>query len=227
MSLRQGMPAGAGCRFRESFDSPLAVMDQGGVIVASSFPAGGGISPTGISARVTYDQTQSLLINASKMTLAVRIKAGTARATLCPLVAKCNVTVVDNQFILLVSTLNAPILYVPVTAADFATYVIATAPLVVGSEYVLHAVFDGTAALASRGILYRNGIVDPSTTFGPLPAALRASGAPLTVFNYHLSATFAPSNDYLMREAFVFDTAFSPAEVADSYASIMAQETSP
>ena len=72
MSIQPVKVAGDGSVFRCTFDNSFQVMEQGGVIVAANVDRG--ISPLGVSARVTYDQTQDLLINATQMTIAMRFR---------------------------------------------------------------------------------------------------------------------------------------------------------
>lgn len=215
MSISDNMPFSSKCVFKETFYSLNQVQSYGGVVVAATVDRG--ISPTGVNGRVTYGGTQNALVYATKATVRVRLRAGTARATLCPLISKCNTPIPDAQWIFLVSTLNAPIFYVPNAAADFVNYCVANAALVVGQEYTLHAVYDGSLAAGSRVILYRNGVLDASVINGVIPVSMRANSVPITIFSYDGSAATAPSNDYFLRDARVHAMAMSAAEVLDDY----------
>ena len=214
MRICQGNVAGSGVIFREDFASWTSISDNGGIVVASALPTGGGISPTGISGRVTYGGTEALLINATQMTVEMRFKAGTARAVLCPIVVKGNATTPDYQFLFLQGTGNEGVFYVPTAANDAGTYNKTIASYVTGTEYVVHAVFNGALAAASRAAIYKNGLLDPSTMFGTIPAVIRANAIPLTLFNYQAFAANSPSNDFILRRIQIYNFALSAADVA-------------
>jgi hypothetical protein len=226
MSLRQGMPAGAGCVFREDFLNTLAVNDQGGVIVASTVDRG--ISPLGVSARVTYDQTQGLLCNATKATIVMRFRTGVVvvdesmlHKEPSALNNNCFTTSLSN-----VAGNNRLSINVAASAADTSIYAYHTQCLA-NSEYTNYFVFDGALVGNARMLAYVNGLPVVLSYNNIMPAVLRSSSVPLTVFNRAGGTLNAPQTDFIMRQILIFDTAFSPAEVADSYASIAMQEITP
>jgi hypothetical protein len=232
VSLQQGMPAGAGCVFRESFDNTISVMDNSGVIVASSVDRG--ISPLGLSARVTYDQTRTLLINATKMTLALRFRTG---AELVPpgtpyrvVAGKCTAAgYANNQFLCMIDHASAgasPHIYLYVGPGT-ANSTLITAALSVSTEYTVHAVFDGDLAAALRVKWFLQGQSVVISNNGSMPAVMAGTPTPLCALNLDGGSTSAPPNDFILRSVGVFNFAMSPEECLDDYQQDMAQEVTP
>lgn len=227
MAIKPIHAAGDGVVFGDDFYSPASVMDNNGVIVASTISRG--ISPTGVSGRVTYVGTESLLINATQMTLEMRFVTGSAAPPLgwCDYVGKAASALTDNQFFVQRLNDGRLTLYVANAAADTGQYISTNAALAASTEYVAHLVYNGALAVGLRGAIYLDGLVAASTITGTLPASMRAAGAPLTAFNLYGGVNAAPANDTILRSFNVFDFAMDAGAVADRAAYLMGKELTP
>ena len=223
MRLVQGMPSASRCLLRDQFRSYKETSDAGGIVVASTIS--NGISPTGASGRVTYNGTEALLINATQATFVLRFKMFSVNnpAVTKSLIAKAPQALNDNQFFMQIEPNRLLNTIVCATAGDFANGAYLSAALVLGAEYVMHIVYNGALAAASRVLYYIAGAFSGTASYGTTPASMRVSAVPLTILNRHLAAAAAP-DDLLLREFRVHDRAFSAEEVADDYANITYSE---
>lgn len=211
--------AGDGTRFRQTFWSPQMVQDDGGVIVATNVSRGA--TPTGASARITYVGTESLGINASKMTVRVKLlTTATALASNPVLVAKSPSALNDNQWGIALASGGGGRPYIDIAnaPADSSQYALATANLLNSTLYVLHWVYDGSLAAASRIAMYANGAVIGQTIGGTIPAAMRASTSPVCLFNRNGGTVAAPPTDVTVYDFRIWDRALSALDVAQDYA---------
>jgi hypothetical protein len=213
--LREGTVNNDGCVFRQNFLARRYVLDATGVLVGCTVGLNGpGIKPTAASSRVTYDNTRALLINANKMTIRLRFRTGSAVPPLgwCNFLCKSPTALNDNQFF--VQRLNAGqlTLYIANAAGDSGQYISTNLVLAASTEYIAHFVYDGTLVAGSRGVIYLGGTVTASTITGLLPASMRASASPLTVFNLHGGAASAPATDTTLLDCALWSKAFSPDE---------------
>ena len=207
--------AGDGVVFADSFWSPATVMSQNGVIVAANVSRG--ISPTGASGRVTYVGTESLLINATQMTVEVRFRTPSVfpPAAAKGLIAKAPQALGDNQWFVQFATFPALAMFVCNAPGDFANLFYMD-PMLANTEYVAHLVYNGGLAVGSRGLIYLQGLPVATTITGTLPAAMRASASPVTVLNRDGGAAAAMPTDFILRSFRVMDRALSPAECLDA-----------
>ena len=213
MRLCQGGVAGSGVIFREDFASWTAISDNGGIVVASALPTGGGISPTGVSGRVTYGGTEALGINATQMTIELWFKtAAAAVATPRRLLAKVPAALNDNQFFVQQSGAGLLNFAVANAIGDYSQQVNTNAALSVSTEYLAHLVYDGTLAAGSRAIIYLNGTVPAQAIAGTIPVVMRANAIPLTVFNFNAEATHAPDTDFILRRVQIYNFALGEGE---------------
>ena len=216
--------AGDGIVFADSFWSPATVQAQNGVIVASTISKG--ISPTGATGRVTYGGTESLLINATQMTVAMRFKMFSVDNVAAKgFLGKNTLALTDNQFFVQINPPGRNLsLYVSSSAADTANYVYITTAMTLGAEATVHFVYNGGLAVGSRGAAYLNGLTTTSAIVGTLPATMRASASPFSVLSVWGNA---PDNDFILRNFRIFNFAMSAAEVSDDYYDLTNRELTP
>lgn len=214
MRIVQQLPRASDCVFREDFLNPSTVMDNGGIIVASTIAKG--LSPQGASSRVAYNGTEALLINAAEMTIAFKVKtsrlaAGAFQTVIC----KCPNALNDNQFLLQLAEVGGtqfrPFLYIASSAADTANYAYTTLinPL---TTYTLHAVYNGALAAASRVIWYINGLPSGTTISGTIPTRMRASAAKIGCPNYPDGVMYSLGVQGLLYWARIYSRAYTAAE---------------
>ena len=204
-----------GVLLRQVFVDRRIVQDNSGVLVGCNVGLyGPGIKTTAVSSRVTYDRTQSWLINANKMTIRARIRTGAANnGATRHLIAKTNTGYNDNQFFFGLFTNYRPFMAIANAVADTSQYSITDASLALSTTYVLHAVYDGTLGVGSRVIQYVNGLAVAATITGMIPAAMRANTIPLTLFNLNGGNTLAPDTDFTLLDCGLWAKALSPADV--------------
>jgi len=156
-----------------------------------------------------------LLINANKMTIRARIRTGAANnGATTHLIDKALSSYANNQFHFLMFTNWRPLVMIANAIADTSQYITANASLSLSTEYILHFVYDGTLAAGSRAALYSNGATLASTITGTIPATMRASPSPITVYNMDGGSILAPATDAVLYDFAIWQRAFSPAEVA-------------
>lgn len=201
----------------EDFPSRANMQSRGAVLVGCAVGADqrGSISPTAASSRVTFGGTQSVLANANKMTIALRFKTSAVLAA-GSIIAKSPDALNDNQWFVQFES-GYVALYIANAIGDFGQVLYTAATLATSTEYVMHAVYDGSLAAASRGVWYTNGVVGQTIT-GTLPTKMRASTVPITVFNRSSGTTRAPSTDFILRSARVYAAAWTAQECADDMA---------
>lgn len=210
--------------FAQSFESRRYVQDASGVLVGCNVGLRGpGIIPTAASSRVTYDRTQSLLINATQMTIrmALRTSGNGGGPQYCRWLTKIPAAANDNQFDLMIENTGAgmrPYLTIAATAADSANYCYMTGVLTASTDYILHAVYDGSAALGNRVIWYAHGLSAARAIVGTIPASMRAGGTKIGVLNYSNGVGNAPYSNVgpgVLYNARIWGVALSAAEVLD------------
>lgn len=211
--LAQGTVASDGCIFREQFFDRKMIVDQAGAIVACNVDRG--ISPTGTSGRVTYERTTGLLINATQMTIRAKFRTGATFPVDKSLIAKIPTATNDNQWA--VHTFGALTLgiYVSASAADLANLSYMNVALVANTDYVYHVVYNGALAAGSRIVHYSQGAAVANTIVGTIPAQMRASASPVSVFNFSGGANKAPPTDFLLFDFAIWNRAFSAQECLD------------
>lgn len=205
------------CVYRETFESLASVAQNGGV--NSLCTVAKGASPTTTSANIQAPNQSNLLSGATKATFVLRFK--TASTTLGALSRrlfdKANAALTNNQWLILQNTGTRTLsFYVPNSPTDYANYVVSSVSLGLATEYVVHFVYDGSLAAASRVKIYINGTLDGSPTItGTIAASMqRVTQTPAT---FGLTANAAPDSDFIMRSIEVFNTAFTQEDVTDSY----------
>lgn len=222
--LAQRMPRSANCVFREDFLNLGSVQDNGGVVVAATVDRG--LSAVNNTARVTYAGTESLRINATTMTVCVRLRTtGSSLASNPILAAKQPNALNDNQFavVLASGTGGRPYFQIANAPSDFGQYALSTEYLALASEYALFYVYDGALAAASRARLFAANLSLGAAVAelaksngGTIPAAMRVSAPPLSLFNYSgAGGAAAPPTDVVMREVLILGPALSLAEMQD------------
>ena len=203
---------------RQCFVSRRFVQDAGGVLVGCTVGLNGpGILSTATSSRVTYDRTQSLLINSNKMTVRVRLHTtGPALASNPVLISKGPSALNDNQFAVALASGGGGRPYIDIAnaAADVSQYCIATSNLLNSTDYVLHWVYDGSLAAANRIALYANGAAIGQSIGGTIPTTMRASASPLCMFQRAGGAAAAPPTDMPVYDFAIWNRALSAADVA-------------
>lgn len=230
MILMEQTPYGSGVLFKQKFRNLREVQDARGVVVASTVGAAGpGISPLGVSARVTYGGTHALLVNATQMTIRLRFRtASVQNVTTRRLLCKTPLANNDNQFFVQLQANHLPIVFIASSAADLANAFFLTAGSLPTSTIVtLHAVYNGGLAAGSRGLLYQNGLAVGTTIAGTIPVAMRASASPITLFQFDGGAVSAPDNDFVLYDCDLRDRALSAAEVYDDAFDLTYQEITP
>jgi hypothetical protein len=189
-------------------------MDLDGVIVNATVDRG--ISPTATSARVTFDQTQSLLVNVNKMTIALRFKTPAAFVVATQtILAKTDVAGALLQFWTSFYP-SAGVTYLMTSIGNAAGYFYPTDPLVVSTEYVAHLIFDGTLGAGVRAKTALQGQI-VSTGYDSIPSIIQAGPYPVTVLNRYADVASAPPNDFILRSVKIFDFAMTAEEVLDDY----------
>ena len=216
-------PEGSRLVFSEDFRTRQIIQSRGGVITGCSVGdyIGGSIKPTAVSSRVTFGGTESVGINATALTIACRFRTGVAIGTDRDICDKNNDGVTDWQWSFCLASNGTNVVlfwFLPTTGNDTGTYIRSSTVPQVSTEYLTHAVFDGSLAAASRGKLYINGVLDTIVVGGTPPTKLRASAYPVSVLNRADGATRAPPNDFVLRSVRIFNSAFSAQECADDYA---------
>jgi len=191
------------------------VQDAGGVLVGCTVGKyGAGIMPTAASSRITYGGTSAWLINANKMTVRTKFRTGVIAGTPARIICKAPNALNDNQFFLQLDLGTTLSFYVANAAGDFAQAIRANSVLASNTDYLWHCVYDGSLAAGSRAILYNLGSPVAATISGTIPTSMRASSAPLTVFNFYGSSGNAPPTDFVLYDFAIWQRAFSAAEVA-------------
>lgn len=212
--LREGTVNNDGCVFRAGFRLRREEQDQSGVFVGCTVGRyGPGIMPTAASSRVTYDNTRALLINQNKMTVRAKFRTPAALgAATYGFIAKSPNSLLDNQFFLQFHPGFIPAFFIANAPGDFGQYIYTNAALLASTLYVMHFVYDGTLAAASRGAIYSAGLAVASSISGTLPVTMRASASPLTIFNRDAAAGGAPPTDFTLFDCAIWNRAFSPSE---------------
>ena len=220
LRLAQRLPFASDCVFRDDFLNPGSVMDNGGIIVASNVSKG--ISPTGISGRVTYSGTNALLINATQATWMLRFRTGANAVANNPFLFTKTVAANRQWYASLSAGAVGGHLFFSIAAnlADTANYIQSAWEFALSTEYVVHVVYDGALAAANRLATYVNGVAAAMAVTGTTPAVMTASTTPVCVFQQNGGVNGAPATDFVLREARVYSRAYSAAEVADDYAAL-------
>jgi hypothetical protein len=201
--------------FAQDFTSRRMVQDAMGTLVGCNVGLRGpGIIPTALTSRVTYDRTQSLFVNASKMTIRTKFRTGAVVPNNKYAVCKGPITFNDNQWLQIIAG-GSFLQYIAASAADVANYATCDTLFLASSTYVMHMVYDGALAVGSRIIWYMNGSPAPTTIVGTIPASMRAGASPVTVFQAAGGSTNAPDTDFTLFDAKIWSVALTPAEVAD------------
>lgn len=217
------MPFASRCVLREDFYSLALVQGNGGVVVNATVDRG--IRPNTAGAIVTYGGTQSLLINSARMTIRARFRtASVQNVTARQLLNRFGGG--DNQFLFQLNANHTPIFAISNAPGDASNYFNFTAAIPAGTLTVVHAVYDGTLAAASRGVCYRDGLAAGTSISGTLPVTMRASANPLRVFNLS-GGVAAPDSDFTLYDFAIFGSAMSATEVADDYADLTYREVVP
>jgi hypothetical protein len=206
--------------FSEQFRNRQAIQSRGGVLVGCRVGdyQGGSISPTAASSLVTFKGTESALINATQMTIALRFKMPTANnVAQTVLLAKAPTALNANQWHLTIEANRILRLYVANAAADVSQYVSVDVALTAGADYVVHAVYNGGLAANLRGAMYLQGAVVASTITGTLPASMRVGTAKVTAMNLDGGAALAPATDAVLYRADTMSEAWSAQACLDDY----------
>ena len=231
--MQEARVAGENRIFRADFATRRSIQDLGGVIVACSVPGAGGVSPTGATGRITFLGTESLAVNATKMTVAFRIKTPAVFAAVQTrnVVSKSPSALNDNQWFVQWQASGPDVIlawFLASAAGDFANYVSTTAGMLNSTEYMFHLVYNGGLAAASRALMYKNGAVTAKVDNGTIPAAMRASASPVTVLNRSGGTTQAPDTDTILRTVSIYPgVAFSAADCAADYINALASGVTP
>ena len=198
--------------FSEDFRNREAIQSRGGVIVACQ-NVGNGISPSGVSGRVTFAGTENVGSNATKMTWVFRVRTGTAPSSLTRLLWKGNPG--DYSWSLDIGTGDKFNTYLGPGFPNFFTCDTVLSPL---TEYTLGAAYDGTWGAATRVVHYVNGQPTTSTRSGTLPTSILSNAKPLSVYNFYGGAGEGLANGQRLRAIRVFQgTAWGAQEFLDDY----------
>jgi hypothetical protein len=203
--------------FAQNFGSRRMVQDGFGVLVGCSVGLRGpGIIPTAASSRVTYDRTQSLLINASQMTVRTRIRTPAAFGAggNLTVLAKTPSGLVDNQFMIEMQVTGRFLIYVANAAGDASQFAY-PAVLNPSREYLIHIVYNGGLAAGSRVIFYIAGLPVATTIGGTIPSAMRAGASPITIFQRAGGTLNCPPTDFTIFDTRIWSTALDANEVLD------------
>lgn len=211
--------------YRETFDSPKQVAGNGGVNSLCSVDKGA--TPTTTSAYIQHTKHCNLLSGANKATFVLRFRtASTALgAASRRLFDKANAALTNVQWIIQESNTQSRMMFHVANALnDFSNFITSSVTLALSTEYVVHIVYDGTLAAASRAKIYINGTLDASATVtGTIAAAMQFCTQAPSVFG--LSAGQSPDSDFKMRSIEVYNAAFAQEEVTDSYQQDTISET--
>ena len=213
--------------FRRDFSSRRSIQDIGGVIIGSTI--NNGISPTAASSRVTFIGTESLLANRTQMTIALRFKtvANINNATAKTIISTASSSLNNNQMFIQFDANHILNCYIATTIGDFSNSFRITAALTASKEYILHAIYNGSLAAASRGQWYINGAATGTTITNTLPTSIRNSSLALTALNHNGGILQAPDTDFILRSVNIYSTAFSPADVLADYQNSLSSGITP
>jgi hypothetical protein len=201
--------------FAQSFEARRYVQDAQGVLVDCNVGLRGpGIIPTALTSRVTYDRTQSLLVNASKMTIRTRFRTGAVVPNNKYVVCKGPIAFNDNQWLQIIAG-GAFLQYIAASAVDVANYASCNTLFIASTTYVMHMVYDGALAVGSRIIWYMNGSPAPTTIVGTIPASMRAGASPVTVFQAAGGSTNAPDTDFTLFDVKIWAASLTAQECLD------------
>jgi hypothetical protein len=227
-AISEKMPNSANCIFREDFYSAQHVMDQGGIITLATIDKGA--VATTINGVVTYKGTESLLNGAQKATFMVKMRSADDNAqSYCTAMAKCPVSVLDNQFIFqeyYTAGGFAIYFYIAASASDTSNYITNSGTFSFGSEYTFHVVYDGTLAPGSRAKIYSNGNLAGSAISGTIPTKLRNGTTVLSILNYP-EGGYGPFSNHVLRAARIYSFAMTADEVLQDYNNSLYQSVVP
>lgn len=216
--LSTGTVRGDKVVFAQNFESRRMVLDNSGVLVGCNVGLRGpGIIPTAASSRVTYDKTQSTLINATQATWRLRFRTGAVVPTNKYMLQKGPIAFNDNQWFTIWDGGHL-VLYVAASAADTANYASSDPIVVASTEYIYHFVFNGALAPGSRVKSYVAGLLVGTTVGGAIPAAMRASASPVTLFQNAGGTIHSPATDFTLFDARIWSVALSAIECQQDYA---------
>jgi hypothetical protein len=220
MKLTQSMPFASKCVFREDFYSARHVQDNGGIITAATINKG--VNSTGASGRIIYNGTNNNLINATEATWRVDVFWGTWGIK--TLATKNNAANTDNQWWL--RFVNGTLyLYIASSIGDIDNRAISGA--LAPGRNVVHFVYNGALAAASRVLPYVNGVFSTNGIAGTIPARMRATTYPVGLFNAYDGVSDAPSSDNIIYRFNIYSFAMSATEVAQDYANSTYQLVTP
>ena len=200
--------------FRCDFASRRIVQDISGVITTCDVNKyQNGISPTATTSKVVYTGTESLSINKTLLTVAIKFKLHTSGASTYSIIGKASGA--DIQWFIKLTSGTRLDFHIATTAADTTNYAYMNAPLLtLGNEYTAHCVYNGGLAAGSRGLIYINGAIVGTTINGTINTSMRAATQPINIFS---GVVIAPPTDFILRSANIYSTAFSAADVLADY----------
>lgn len=213
MIIECGRPNGSGLVFCESFRSRQLIQSRGGALVGCAV-GDGGIKPTAASSRVTFAGTENVGINATQMTIALRFRTPSVTwASNRPVISKAEDAMVSFAWSCELANTSWLVIYMG-TVSNY----IYVPNIAVSTEYAMYVSYNGLLAAASRGVAYIGGSVAPGSAIsGTLPTSILSTARPITALNRDTGASRAPPTDFVLRNARIYNTAWSAEEVLDDY----------